>query len=76
MLLINYIKLKHTYMNDFYKTIMAKKFFEADMPELVKSLSFLTLELKKLNEREDKKFKLDERLKRLQIKEYNKNENL
>jgi hypothetical protein len=63
-------------MNDFYKTIMAKKFFEADMPELVKSLSFLTLELKKLNEREDKKFKLDERLKRLQIKEYNKNENL
>ena len=54
-------------MNDFYKTIMAKKFFEADMPELVKSLSFLTLELKKLNEREEKKFKLDERLKRLQI---------
>jgi hypothetical protein len=63
-------------MNDFFKTSMGKKFFEADMPELVKSLMSLTTELKKLNEREEKKFKLDERLKRLQIKEYNKNENL
>jgi hypothetical protein len=64
-------------MNDFMKTAMGRKFLEGDMPELIKALNSLSSELKKLNEREERKFKIDERLKRLQIKEHtNKNENL
>jgi hypothetical protein len=57
-------------MNDFFKTLMGRKLFESDIPDLIKALHSLSKELKTLNEREEKKFKLDERLKRLQIKEH------
>lgn len=57
-------------MNDFFKTLMGRKLFESDIPDLIKSLNSLSKELKTLNEREEKKFKLDERLKRLQIREH------
>ena len=63
-------------MSDFFKTMLGRKLFESDIPELIKTLNSLSTELKRLNEREEKKFKLDERLKRLQIKEQlDKNEN-
>jgi hypothetical protein len=57
-------------MNDFFKTIMGRKLFESDIPDLIKSLNSLSKELKTLNERQEKMFKLDEKLKRLQIKEH------
>lgn len=63
-------------MSDFFKTMIGRKLFESDIPELIKSINSLSIELKRLNEREEKKSKLDERLKRLQIKEQlDKNEN-
>ncbi len=60
-------------MSDFHKTAKGQKFYEGDLPRLVNALEKISNQLQSLNEREERKFKLDERLKRQEIKK-NKDE--
>ena len=56
-------------MPEFFKTRMGHKFYEADIPRLTVALEKIGHLLETLNEREDKKWKLEERLKKLEIKD-------
>ena len=56
-------------MSEFYKTSMGHKFYEADVPRLSRALEKIAGLLESLNEREDKKWKLDEKLKRAELKQ-------
>lgn len=46
---------------EFFQTIMGKRFYESTMPELVEQLKLLTIELKRLNDREEEKKKEEEK---------------
>jgi|TARA_R100000093_G_scaffold69794_1_gene42237 DNA repair ATPase RecN len=48
---------------------MGHKFYEADIPKLTSVLEKIASQLESLNEREEKKWKLDERLKRVELKD-------
>lgn len=61
---------------EFFKTSMGRKLFESDVPDLISVLSELTIQLKRHNAIEEKKFALNEKLIKLQIKEHNKNNKL
>lgn len=60
-------------MSEFHKSVRGQKFYDGDLPRLVKALEKISNQLQTLNEREERKFKLDERLKRQEIKK-NKDE--
>ena len=55
-------------MTEFHRTARGQKFYEGDLPRLVKVLEKIGNQLESLNEREEKKFMLDERLKKQEIK--------
>ncbi len=55
-------------MSDFHRTARGQKFYDGDLPRLVSVLEKIGNQLQSLNEREERKFKLDERLKRQEIK--------
>tara|TARA_Y100000389_G_C17465876_1_gene525478 strand:- start:2025 stop:2228 length:204 start_codon:yes stop_codon:yes gene_type:complete len=55
-------------MSDFNRTARGQKFYDRDLPRLVSVLENIGNQLQSLNEREERKFKLDERLKRQEIK--------
>jgi len=56
-------------MKDFYRTAVGKKFFDVDIPTFITALKDIAESLKQLNLREEKKVKLDEKLKKIQIRE-------
>jgi hypothetical protein len=56
-------------MSEFFKTRMGHKFYEGDIPRLTVALEKIGHLLETLNEREDKKWKLEEKLKRVQLKD-------
>ena len=56
-------------MSDFFKTRMGHKFYEADIPRLTVALERIAGLLESLNTREDKKWKLEEKLKRAELKQ-------
>ena len=56
-------------MPEFFKTRMGHKFYEADIPRLTSVLEKIASQLQFLNEREEKKWKLDEKLKRIELKD-------
>ena len=56
---------------DFFKTRMGTKFYNSDLPELIKTLKSISEQLKEQNLREAKKFKLEEKLIRKQLKSIN-----
>ncbi len=62
-------------MSDFYRSASFKKFIEGDMPKIAEALVRISKQLELLNEREERRFKLDERLAitkiKSQIKEMN-----
>ena len=58
-------------MPEFHRTHRGTKFYDKDLPQLVKALEKIGGLLEQLNEREDRKFKLDEKLKRMEIREQN-----
>lgn len=58
-------------MKDFYRTSAGRRFFESDVPALVEALQKISTQLEKANELAEKKKRVDERLKKLQIKNVN-----
>jgi DNA repair ATPase RecN len=56
-------------MPEFFKTVMGHKFYEADIPRLTSVLEKIANQLQSLNEREEKKWRLDEKLKRIELKD-------
>jgi len=62
-------------MSDFYRSASFKKFIEGDMPKIAEALVRISKQLELLNEREERRFKLDEKLAvakiKSQIKEIN-----
>jgi hypothetical protein len=58
-------------MNDFHRTPMGRKFYESDLPRLIEVLERLGKHMEQSNQLQEKKFKLEEKLTRLQIKNLN-----
>lgn len=63
-------------MNDFYRTPMGRKFYDADLPKLIDVLEKLGKHMEESNQLQEKKFKLEEKLTRLQIKNLNESSKL
>lgn len=61
-------------MKDFYRTAAGRRFFETDLPDLVKALQTISLQLEKANEIEEKKRRVEEKVQKLQIREMNDKE--
>lgn len=55
-------------MSDFYRSTAFKKFIENDMPKMAEALTSISKQLATINEREQRKFKLEEKLLLTQIK--------
>lgn len=60
-------------MKEFYRTTAGRRFFESDMPALVEALQKISTQLEKANELAEKKRRVDEKLKKLKIREANEN---
>jgi len=60
-------------MSEFFRTQMGRKLIDGDIPNLVKVLERIAIQLEKKNKLEEKKFILEERIQKLTIKESNKN---
>lgn len=60
-------------MDNFARTQMGRKFFENDMTKLIKVLERIANQMETQNIREEKKFKLEEKLLRKQMKSLNEN---
>ena len=56
-------------MPEFARTQRGAKFYDRDIPRLTLALEKIGHLLETLNEREDKKWKLEEKLKRMEIKD-------
>jgi len=55
-------------MSDFYRSAAFKKFIESDMPKMAQALAKISKQLEIVNEREQRRFKLEEKLLMTQIK--------
>jgi hypothetical protein len=60
-------------MDNFARTQMGRKFFESDVNKLIKVLERIANQMETQNVREEKKFKLEEKLIRKQMKDLNEN---
>ena len=60
-------------MSEFFRTQMGRKLIDGDIPNLVKVLERIAIQMEKSNKLEEKKFLLEERIQKLTIKEANKN---
>lgn len=58
-------------MADFFRTSMGRKYYESDIPNLIAVLEKINTQMEKANLLEERKFKLNEKLKTLQIKKLN-----
>ena len=58
-------------MDNFFRTQMGRKLIETDVPKLVKVLERIAEQMETANIRESKKFLLEEKLMRRQIRELN-----
>ena len=58
-------------MSDFFRTSAGRKFYENDIPQLTKVLEKIANQMEIKNKLEEKKFRLDEKVKKLQIKDIN-----
>jgi len=56
-------------MSEFFRTAMGSKFYNADMPRLIKVLEHIGTQMEAKNKLEEKRFILEERIQRLTIKE-------
>jgi len=55
-------------MSDFYRSAAFKKFIENDMPKMAEALTSISKQLATINEREQRRFKLEEKLLLTRIK--------
>lgn len=62
-------------MSDFYKTSMGRKFYESDLPRLINALENISKRLDESNKLDEKKFRLEEKLMKRQLKEINESSN-
>ena len=62
-------------MNEFYRTSMGRKFYESDLPKLVSVLERIANKMEESNKLDEKKFKLEEKLMKRQLKELNESSN-
>jgi len=60
-------------MSDFFRTVMGRKFYEADVPKLTNALERIANQMEIANKLEEKKMLLNEKLAKLQMKEINEN---
>jgi len=60
-------------MSDFFRTVMGRKFYEADVPKLTNALERIANQMEIANKLEEKKMLLNEKLVKLQMKEINEN---
>jgi hypothetical protein len=60
-------------MSEFFRTQMGRKLLDADLPKLVNVLERIAIQMEKKNTLEEKRFRLDEKLRKIQIKEANLN---
>lgn len=58
-------------MQEFFRTVIGRKFYEGDIPKLISVLEKIGNQMEKANLLEEKKFRLDEKLKMMQIKNLN-----
>ena len=56
-------------MSEFFRTAMGRKFYDADMPQLVKVLEKIATQMENKNKLEEKRFVLEERIQKLSIRE-------
>jgi hypothetical protein len=56
-------------MSEFFRTAMGRKFFDADMPSLVKVLEKIATQMENKNKLEEKRFILENKIQKLSIKE-------
>jgi hypothetical protein len=56
-------------MSEFFRTAMGRKFYDADMPQLIKVLEKIGTQMEAKNKLEEKRFVLEERIQKLSIKE-------
>lgn len=59
-------------MKDFYRTQAGRKFFDADVPALVKALQEISQQLKVANDLKQRESKFNEKLKVIELKEHKK----
>ncbi len=58
-------------MSEFFRTSMGRKYYESDIPKLTSVLEKIANQMELSNKIEEKKFRLDEKVKKLQIKDIN-----
>jgi hypothetical protein len=58
-------------MNEFHRTPMGRKFYEADLPKLVSVLEKIANQMEESNKLDEKRFMLEEKLMKRQLKELN-----
>jgi hypothetical protein len=58
-------------MSEFLRTSMGRKLLEKDIPKLASVLERIADQMEIKNKLEEKKFRLDEKIKKLQIKDIN-----
>jgi|TARA_R110000796_G_scaffold10531_3_gene35081 hypothetical protein len=56
-------------MSEFFRTQMGRKLIDGDIPNLVKVLERIAIQMEKKNKLEEKRFILEEKLQKLSIKE-------
>jgi len=56
-------------MSEFFRTAMGRKLIDGDIPNLVKVLERIAIQMEKKNKLEEKKFILEERIQKLTIRE-------
>jgi hypothetical protein len=56
-------------MSEFFRTQMGRKFYDADIPQLVKVLEKIASQMDKKNKLEEKRFILEEKVQKLSIRE-------
>jgi hypothetical protein len=56
-------------MSEFFRTAMGRKFYDADIPQLVKVLEKIASQMDKKNKLEEKRFILEEKVQKLSIRE-------
>ena len=56
-------------MSEFFRTQMGRKFYDADIPQLVKVLEKISNQMEQKNKLEEKRFMLEEKVQKLSIRE-------
>ena len=62
-------------MSEFFRSQMGRKFYDADVPQLVKVLERIATQLERKNKLDEKKWLLEEKVQKLSLREAKNNSN-